>query len=285
MDGTTDNAQAAPEPVDLNQAMQMLNEDHGAPAPGPVEEPAEPAAPEPEPEPEPEPGDGGPAAEPAGVPEEPDDDLMDFGQLGQEMQQRLQQEAIQRTAQRFRENGVQLQSIESLYERDENSGRVTFRNPDDPNRPFESRAQAQAWVDAINGQIQSKFNADVRSSLRAVTQEYAPTLRLIEFGPTFAKLDDDTADVFAEIVEPYSIRDTQGNIVGYSCDLNTALGQAKKIVSRYGSRAAQAEPDPVTTPATDLGGSGSGGGQQSAKAEPKTLEEAFMMLEEEKKRG
>ena len=68
--------------------------------------------------------------------------------------------------QHFAEQQIEMWSIEDLYEKDEHTGRVRFRNPDDPSRDFQSRYEAQQFVDAMNKTFKRETGKTAQSLLQ-----------------------------------------------------------------------------------------------------------------------
>lgn len=218
------------------------------------------------------------------------DDLTSFdpNPARQNLIQQANAEAVRQTREMFEKQGVRLMDIADLYERDENSGRVTFRNPDDPNRPFSSRYEAQQFVDSINKQINSRYQKELRSQQQKILQGMAPQFALLEFAPVYNSMSQDERDVFDAIIAPYSIYNDNGAVIGFNVNLQAAGVQAKQIAQKFASRqpAPSAQPQQQekekakpTTPALDMP-------QASGTAddeEPKTLEEAFNKLSKMKK--
>lgn len=184
----------------------------------------------------------------------------------------------------FKQQNIGTYNLNELYQTSED-GVVTFINPDNPNRPFESRAQAQEWCNAWNQQVQNEYNQTVAAYEQQLLQEQRPSLELIAFAPELKKMDEYTSDIFNELIEPYEIYDADGDVVGYNVDLQQAAAKAsslaKKFESNYETRKAKAN---VQTPAVDIKSSSSGQGS-TLNTEPKTLGEAMQMIEMQKKKG
>ena len=299
MDGQTENpvsfGDPATEPVDLAQAFKMYNQADRAPAAVPVEETGSDEA---------EGGelgsvddrvsgdggssDSGEDATPGGaegseMPGGSADVIepIDFNARKQQILKEIQQDALASVRKDFADNNIALCSIEELYNRDENTGRVSFKNPDDPTRDFQSRAEAQAWVDAFNKQVEAKFRQDVNKRQRELVTERAPMMRLIEFAPKFQALDSLTKDVLDDLIEPYTVRDSNGNPIGYSCNLDAALAQAQRITKRFSAKpeaqnpAAKAEPDVQKRAERPAMNMPTGSGKSADEEEPKTIGEAL----------
>jgi len=284
-----------PEPMDLNEAFKMLKEPRSEAAQGTVgtgggEEPNTASEPISEPQ-----GGTGETLD-TGVQASGDyvggsaDDLpgIDYNPVRQQLIESVNQQAVQNTAKMFRDQNVRMYSIDDLYRRDERTGQVTFVNPDAPNgQGFQTRAQAQEWIDSMNGQIQMRFAQEARKEQRKLMQQQAPRMRLIEFAPTYNGLDQRTKDILDDIVEPYAINDGKGNVVGFNCDLNAALRQAQKIVNRFPKQEQQAQVQQVqqqtqqgVRPAMDIK---AGSGAAANENEPKDLAEAMLMYRKQQK--
>lgn len=195
----------------------------------------------------------------------------------------VQNLALQAARKKFADNNIHEFSIDQLYEQDPNTGRVTFKNPDDPNNPFSSRADAQKWVDAMNKQILQAFRREVNEQQKEQMKSAAPTLRLLEFGPKYDAMDEKTQAVFNALAEPYAIK-SNGQVVGFSVDLNQLGNQAKQIAKMIPDQQQpaagenQQEP-PQKTPPLDMK---TGAGKSEDEKEPTTLGEALKMIDKQK---
>lgn len=291
----------ATEPIDLAQAFKMYNEANRTPAEQPVEtgEPAEPVA------------EGGAGEQGSGEPEAPEgagesmetvapaddgagDDgsggsadvvePVDFNARRQELLQDIQRQAIAEVRQEFANNQINPCTIEELYQRDEQTGRVTFKNPDDPQHDFASRAEAQAWVDAFNKQIEMRFRQEINAKQRELVQQRAPQLRLIEFASTFNSMSKAEQDIMDDLIEPYAVKDSGGNVVGFNVDLNAVANQARKIAAKFAQEAPAANApedsqEPQEAPGRPAMNMPTGTGQSSDRAEPKSIGEALKMYD------
>lgn len=198
----------------------------------------------------------------------------------------------------FQNNGIKNQwSIADLYEKDEQSGRVRFRNPDvsderDPDAYFKTRKEADDWVRSMNTQIGQQFQMEVRRKYAEMYREETPRFQLMQFAPVYNSLDEVTKGVLEDIVEDYAIV-RNNEVVGFNCDLGKALAQAQRIVGRLPRQQQQQQPEQqqqqqqkqagqqASEPAMDMqssGGSGTGNNR-----EPRDINEAMAMLNEQKK--
>ena len=308
LQGSEDQQQVAPQgqPMDLEGAFRYLNAQNKEMAQGDMG-----AGKEPEPqagrEQQPQQREPEPATEPAQEPtREPagqaagDDagvaygagDSGDAGYTAKadysdemaQLRQFISDQAKQTAAKEAREQGVQLISLDQLYQRDERSGVVTFKNLDNPNRPFETRQDAQRWVEAYNQQLVDTFNRRAREYERQIAQQYEPTYRLLQFAPEFDKMSKIEQEIFDDIVEPYGITDANGDLIGYSCNLESAKAQAVKIAKRMPS-ASNEEQSNVKQPSVRMPKGGSSGSQSAPATEPKNIQEAMKMYHDQIRKG
>lgn len=218
--------------------------------------------------------------------------LFDPNPARQEIVKSIQQEARAQVQKMFADAGVRLMDISDLYERDDGSGRVSFRNPDDPGRPFGSRYEAQQWVDSMNKQINSRFRQEIGKKQQEIAQQMLPVFALVDFAPQWQQMSKDEQDVFDAIIEPYAITGRDGKTIGFNCNLQAAARQAAAICQKFNSRqpqgfqqAAQQAPQKkqrqqqASMPALDAK-TGNGTGDVD---EPKTLEEAMLALRKGRK--
>lgn len=302
MDGQSSNA---PEPQDIAQAFQMLRTGNQEPAQAdepaaePLAEDVGGAVPDGGAEPEPEAGAADPGIQDVGIDAGGDDGAgaggspagnapVDYGSSRDGLIRNIQQQAVREIADEFKKHGVKSMSMSDIYRRDED-GTVHFDNPDNPRAEFQSRAEAQAWIDSMNKEIAKTFNDEVRKKTQELYNQAQPAIMLLEFAPTYDAMDDDIKAVFNDLVEPYSVYNANGDIVGFSCNLNRMAVQAQNIASRFGKQKGQQQDNaPVSVskdqgPALDIK---TGSGQQGAdETEPKTVEEAMALLQKQRRQN
>lgn len=220
----------------------------------------------------------------------------DYDQIQQRIIASVRQQAAMAANERFRQEGIEKATLTQLYQRDEDTGRVTFHNPDDPDRPFESRAQAQAWVDSYNQQVEAEWVNYANQMQQQFASQTLPAMRLIQFAPIYDSMDQRTQRYFDAVIEDYAVKDSTGAVIGYSCDLNAAHAQAQRLAAIEGGTnvqtiqdgggnvVAQAAPSAPSSPALDATTSGSdtSAGKQES---PKNLEDAFKLLNKNKRKG
>ena len=287
-------AQEAPQPETLADAFKALREAGTQTAQEPVEESGQDTT-----EPnaslggyEPEPSDNYTATDTGDLGAENNETVESFdpNPARRALLQQANQYAQNQVKQMFEKQGVKLMDISDLYSRDDRNGTVTFRNPDNPNRPFESRYEAQQFCDSINKQINARYQQEVRKAQQQAIQAMAPQFALLDFAPTYNAMSKTEQEIFDALIEPYSLVDNQGKVVGFQCNLNVMGQQAKKFASKFSPAASSNSVQPEaqtkqktqkpTTPALDMP---SAAGSSAEDDEPKTLEEAFSRLNKVKK--
>ena len=274
---------APPEPKDLSEAFKVLRANEQAAAAPSVE----PGQPDPEPIQEEQPQesyqdiqyDGG--ADAGGSAAELQSS--DYGAYAQGLITESLSQARQLVTQEFRNNKVEKWNTGKLYQKDENTGEVSFFNPESPSQPFKTRAEAQAWCESINADIDSEYRRMVNEKQRELMDGLAPALRLLEFAPKFDQMSQLEQDIFDDIVEGYEVYNAAGDVIGYNIDLNAAAARAKNFASKYGAQQQQAVPQQKSSgPAVDMKSSSSSAQGKEDLKEPTNLEEAMRML---KKKG
>ena len=295
------------EPETLEDALQMFNKhkQDAAQESVPVEEPvgkhAKPAGDGPAPEPvEPV---GAPSAEdnPADAPQDTggegdslsgglsaSDEGVDWTASEKQLAVDLQSEAKKIVLGEFKDKGKKIATIDMLTERTQD-GDIVFHNPDTANGAglFASRAEAQAWVNTWNSQLQNDFNRRVMEVYGGLMQSAGPQRQVMRFAKTYEAMSDTVKQIFDDLIEEYAVTDSNGDVVGFNVDLNAMAVKAQKMASKYTlAGATQSAPVekkevPAEEPAMDL----KSGSSESGVKDPKTLEEAMMMLRDMKKEG
>lgn len=202
----------------------------------------------------------------------------------------VNQAAMRQAVAEYQRDGIRPITMNDLYQRDQSTGRVTYMNPDDPTRPFSSRMEAQQWIDSFNSQLRQEIQARARAVSRELSKQMAPARRLLAFAPTFDAMDARTREVFDDLIEGYEVRNQQGEVVGYSCDLNKAAERARRMAAKYGrgggaSRTGASQSE-ARTPAEDLRSHGSASAKRKdPNREPRDLNEAFEIMRERRRAG
>lgn len=144
-----------------------------------------------------------------------------------------------------------------IYTKDED-GVPTYINPE-TGRPFTGdnpRAQAKQWVDDYNAELEQAFNKIAKQRIDELKKEKEPIVRTLKFAETYKKLNDVQRDMLDSLIEDYEVKDEDGNAIGYSCDLDKALAQVNRQISKLTERGKalhpkQEKPEP-TEPALDM---------------------------------
>lgn len=167
--------------------------------------------------------------------------------------------------------------------RQNKDGSAAFYNPD-TGKPFTGdnpRAQAKAWVDAYNEELEEVLEAASAEHLEKLMGEAQPAIDVINFAPTYDALDPVRQKLFDALIEGHEIYDKDDRHVGYSVDLTDALAmvdrQVASIQAEFGKSeetddAATTEP-PASGPALDMNTGANT--NPNAGAAPKTLAEAM----------
>ena len=196
----------------------------------------------------------------------------------------LQDEAEKRVKKLFEDQNIDIEGPDpdSLYERRED-GTVIFHNPDNPHKPFESRTDADAWCNTLRSQIQREKAKEEKRIYEELEQIAEPVFKLMEFAPYYDAMDADVRDVFDKLIEPFSVVNQRGDVVGFRVNYFEKANTAKNIVDNWkASNKQQAAPvqqeqpkQQPKTPAMDLK---SGSGSSADNEEPTTMEEAMAMI-------
>lgn len=212
----------------------------------------------------------------------------DYAQMSRQYVEDASRKAVEATNELFRNNGISKFSLDDLYQRDE-SGRVLFENPDEPDRPFTSRAEAKEWINAFNEEIDEAWNKYAREYQYSFMKDIEPAMEMFQFGPEYEKMSKAEQDIFDEITNPYIITDEDGTSIGYSCDLNKMKNVAVNICAKMnqsnlqGQGGAQNQQATTSGPALDATTSGSNSAQGNSSEEPKNIQDAMRIINSQKK--
>ena len=161
----------------------------------------------------------------------------------------------------------------------DSDGVPRFYNPE-TGREFTGdnpRRQAQEWVDDYNKELARVFNNTCEQYEQHLKEESAPRLAVMKFAPKYEKLDDIRRGMFDNVIQDYEIKDDDGDVIGYNCDLDKALALVDRqieMIQSYAKRyQAQQKPQP-TGPVLDMKTS-SGAVQGGDDAPPTSLAEAM----------
>lgn len=194
----------------------------------------------------PEAGAGEPGAPDGGDGEEGDEgaglgDLGDVAEYRKAIEQQIRDQAINDIAREFIKRGVRHGSNGALgaslddadiCKRDED-GVPHFYNPETGQefRGDNPRRQAMDWVEDYNKELARVFDDACMQYEQKLMQDYAPQIAVREFAPKYEKLDPVRKGMFERVIAPYEIKDGDGDVVGYSCDLDAALDVVNSQIS------------------------------------------------------
>ena len=220
--------------------------------------------------------DGGPAVYP---------DATRYVASQQAIVDQLNLSAVAQARKQFQKDGIREFTMDDVYERQQD-GRVVYRNPDDPNRPFANRMEAQQWIDSFNKQVQAALIQTATQIRDKNAKAAMPALRLLQFAPVYDVLDPAIREVFDDLISDYEVKNRSGKVVGYNCDLEKMAMKASRLAKKYNNSSRKAggsgkvkKSGPQKSPALDARTHGTASGSKGDD-EPKTMEEAMKRLRE-----
>lgn len=177
----------------------------------------------------------------------------------------------------------------------DDKGNVTYYNPDNPNQPFRDNqyrnalSQAREWADNYNARVDADYEQTLNKRMGELAQAVKPSIDFMRFSnDVLPYLSDAEVQCLDMLVERYEIKDKQGNVIGYKCDLYEEAALAKRMAAQYTS---QQEPmqqsqnaQPQTQPAVDMNTASSAANAAAAQKEPKNINEAMRMVNAKYKR-
>lgn len=216
---------------------------------------------------------------------------VDYSPAKQAILKDIQDAAIQQVRREMAEQEIELWSMEDIYERDENTGRVTFHNPDDPNRPFASRAEAQAFIEAMNKEVTNYFRNEVNKKQRELVNAATPQLQTIDYADTYMAMSETEQKIFNDLIEPYAITNREGKVIGFNVNLVSAGNTARRIAKNFDNSTPSTnnEKTPpakneVSRPAMDMK-TGVSATAEGDLPEPKTIGEALKLYDQQQRKA
>lgn len=209
---------------------------------------------------------------------------VDYQASQQAIVNQLNSSAVAQARKKFQEDGIREFTMNDIYERMQD-GRVVYRNPDDPNRPFANRMEAQQWIDSFNKQVQEELVRTATEIRNKNAKAVMPALKLLQFAPTYDAMDPKVKEVFDDLIEDYEVKNRAGKVVGYNCNLDRMAQKAERLASKYtytshkaGSSGKVRKSGPQKSPALDARSHGSSATGRRGDGEVKTMEDAFREL-------
>lgn len=216
---------------------------------------------------------------------------VDYQASQQAIVNQLNSSAVAQARRKFQEDGIREFTMNDIYERMQD-GRVVYRNPDDPNRPFANRMEAQQWIDSFNKQVQKELIRTATEIRDKNAKAVMPALKLLQFAPTYDSMDPKVKEVFDDLIEDYEVKNRAGKVVGYNCNLNRMAQKAERLASKYthtsrkaGSSGKVRKSGPRKSPALDARSHGSAATGKPGDGEVKTMEDAFRRLRQQMNGG
>ena len=204
---------------------------------------------------------------------------IDYSAYGAGILKEVNDYAKRQVEQLFRDNGIRKFDTQMLYQKDENTGVASFINPDNPDMPFATRQEAQAWCDTMNADIDREFKKQIISQRNELVQQVGPSIRLLQFAPKFEKMSPLEQEYFDDIISGSEVYNNNGEVIGYNVDLDAAAARAKQFANKYGAAAQQQQQAKMPTgPATDMKSSSTAAQGKEDIKEPTTLEEAMKLI-------
>ena len=208
-------------------------------------------------------------------------------QFEQELDASIRDQAISEVAQEFIKRGVRNVNGKlgatlddpDICKRDDD-GVPHFYNPETGQefRGDNPRRQAQEWVDDYNKELARVFNNTCEQYENHLREQEAPKVAVRKFAPKYNKLDDIRRGMLDNVIEDYEIRDNNGDLIGYSCDIDKALAMVERQITMIQNYAKQAQPkqeqQQSSGPALDMKTS-SGAISSGEQAPPRSLAEAM----------
>lgn len=227
----------------------------------------------------PEPGEAAPAPAP-----EVDEAIRDY-------QGQARQAAIDTVVEAYKKQGVRCTPDGKLgaslndpdIAKKDADGTIRYYNPE-TGREFTGpnpRKDAREWCDEYNKELADQFNAACAKVEQQKMKEYEPAINVLKFAPKYDALDDMRRGLLDDILEDYEIKDKDGSLIGYSCDLDAALRAVDRQVARIKSYA-PAEPKPATGPEVDMKkGSAKGNSDPEKKPKIESIADALGYLQDQ----
>ena len=147
-----------------------------------------------------------------------------------------------------------------------------------------------------NDQVRAAAEQQAQKKVIEYRQQVGPAVQTqIFLNTTYPTLTEQEKAVLNEMIEPYAVNNAQGQRIGFSCNLNQALDQARRMIAAYNNNnnvsptqqmKQEVKAAPVQ-PALDMK-TGAQGTPQGEYKEPKNLNEAMAIInkiQDEKEKG
>lgn len=180
---------------------------------------------------------------------------------------------VQQKRKEWDEKGYRKFSIRDLQRKDQSTGRIFYIDPDDRPEDWERPGyqglkiqEAKAWVDIQNEALNEQWKKECGELEQQYVQQSAPYFNLIAYANTYSSLNPTEKMLVDRMTEPYALRNSNGEVIGFSCDLNMTTQIARQMAKDMGA-INQAQPQQPATnnvrqPAVDARSSAGGSGRQ-----------------------
>ena len=140
------------------------------------------------------------------------------------------------------------------------------------------RRQAQELCDDYNRALADAFNQACTQYEAHLRQQSEPSMAVRRFAPKYEKLDDIRRGMFDNFIEDYEIKDDEGKVIGYECDLDKALALVDRqiaTIQNYAKARQQQQPAPAQPAGPALDMKTSSGAIASGDVKITSLEQAL----------
>ena len=215
----------------------------------------------------------------------------DFGEYRKQVESEVAQQAEDDIKQELIKRGVRNSDgklgatlkDEDIRKYDED-GVPHFYNPETGQefRGDNPRQQAKDWVDDYNEELNDLFEKAVANYKQQLLDTLMPQLAVMEFAPTYNKLDPVRKLLFEQMIAGHEVYDEDGSVKGHdkAIDYNDVLARVNKMVSGIQEYARANRPaTPPSGPSLDMKTS-SGAIPSGERTAPKSLAEAMEQLQD-----
>lgn len=140
------------------------------------------------------------------------------------------------------------------------------------------RAKCQELIDDYNSNLAAAFNKACAQYEQFLREKEEPMLAVKKFAPRYEKLDPIRQQMFDNVISDYEIKDDDGDVIGYSCDLDKALALVEKqitTIQTYAKNMQQQQPQQQKPSGPALDMKNSSGAIQAGDVQINSLEQAL----------
>ena len=207
----------------------------------------------------------------------------------------IRQQVIQQKRKEWEDKGYHKFTVRDLARKDERTGRIFYINPNDSKEDWErpgyqgfTMEQAKTWVDITNEELNDQWKKECRELEQQYIQTAMPRFNLYAYKPVYDSLNETEQEFVGIMTEPYAITDSNGNVLGFNCDLNAITKMAKQMAAKYSSGEQAASQTPavnnVRQPVTDIRSSAGGSKTGPAKEINNVADAMRVVIAEERAR-